>query len=149
MTNSNTYQQQPLSELSPMDKVLHFWNNVWSYPYNLDLIDELMVEDFTITTAGLEIKGREQFKQWVAGFLKTISDSNLESLDIFESKDGSKVVSRWRFTGFHNGMFGLKPNRQPINMTGIAIWEVRDNKLAHNRVERSAWEVYQQLTKQP
>ncbi|MRG44610.1 hypothetical protein GFS24_05770 [Chitinophaga sp. SYP-B3965] len=74
MTTSN------LSELSPIDKVLHFWNNV-------------------------------------------------------------------RFTGFHNGMFGLPPNHKPINMTGIAIWEIRDNKLAHNRVERSSWEVYQSLTK--
>jgi hypothetical protein len=147
MTNSNTSQQQPLSELSPVDKVLYFWNNVWSYPYNLDLIDELMVEDFMITTAGVEIKGREQFKEWVRGFLKTISEGNLETLDIFESKDGSQVVSRWRLTGFNNGMFGLEPNRQPISLTGIAIWEIRDNKLAHNRVERSAWEVYQQLTK--
>jgi hypothetical protein len=147
MTNSNTSQQQSLSELSPVDKVLYFWNNVWSYPYNLDLIDELMVEDFMITTAGVEIKGREQFKQWVAGFLKTVSGGNLENLDIFESKDGSQVVSRWRFTGFNNGLFGLEPKQQPVNLTGIAIWEIRDNKLAHNRVERSAMEVYQQLTK--
>jgi hypothetical protein len=147
MKNSKSSQQQSLSELSPVDKVLHFWNNVWSYPYNLDLIDELMVEDFMITNAGVEIKGRENFKQWVAGFLKTINEANLENLDIFESKDGSQVVSRWRFTGFHNGMFGLEPNNQPINLTGTAIWEIRDNKLAHNRVERSAWEVFQQLTK--
>ncbi|MGF7037592.1 ester cyclase [Mucilaginibacter lappiensis] len=147
MKNSNTSQQQALSELSPVDKVLHFWNNVWSYPYNLNLIDELMVEDFMITNAGVEIKGRENFKQWVAGFLKTINNANLENLDIFESKDGSKVVSRWRFTGFHNGMFGLEPNNQPINLIGTAIWEIRDNKLAHNRVERNSWEVYEQLTK--
>lgn len=144
-TNSNTSQPQSLSDLAPMDKVLHFWNNVWSYPYNLDLIDELMVEDFMITSAGMEIKGREQFKQWVAGFLKTIHESNLETLDIFESKDGTRVVSRWRLTGFHNGMFGLEPNHKPIDMTGIAIWEIRNNKLAHNRVERNAWEVYQRL----
>ena len=147
MTNSNTSQQQVLSELSPVDKVLHFWNNVWSYPYNLDLIDELMVEDFMITNAGVEIKGRDNFKQWVAGFLRTINNANLENLDIFESKDGSQVVSRWRFTGFHNGMFGLEPNNQPINLIGTAIWEIRDNKLAHNRVERNSWEVYQQLNK--
>jgi len=147
MKSQYTPLQRFLSELSPLDKVLYFWNNVWSAPYNLDLIDELMVEDFVITSAGTEIRGREQFKQWVAGFLKTINQSHLETLDIFESKDGSKIVSRWRLTGFHNGMFGLKPNLRPINMTGIAIWEIRDNKLAHNRVERSSWEVYQQLIK--
>jgi hypothetical protein len=35
-------QKQELVNLSPVEKVLHFWNNVWSPPYNLDLIDELM-----------------------------------------------------------------------------------------------------------
>jgi predicted ester cyclase len=147
MTNSKAPQQQSLSELSPVDKVLHFWYNVWSHPYNLDLIDELMVEDFVITNAGVEIKGREQFKQWVAGFQQTISEMAMENLDIFESKDGSKVVSRWIFTGYHNGMFGLEPNRKPIRISGISIWHIRDNKLAHNHVERSSWEAFQQLTK--
>lgn len=145
---SNTTQQPSVSEFSPVEKVLHFWNNVWSHPYDLNLIDELMVEDFMITTGGVEIKGREQFKQWVAAFQSTVHEGNLENLDIFESKDGSKVVSRWRFTGFHNGMFGLEPNRRPINLTGTSIWEIRDGKLAHNRVERSAWEVYQELIKE-
>lgn len=143
----NISRSQTLADLSPVDKVLHFWNNVWSYPYNLDLIDELMVENFKITNAGVVIQGREQFKQWVAGFLKTINGAKLENLEIFENKDSSRVVSAWRFTGFHNGMFGLEPNGRPIDLTGIAVWEIRDNKLAHNRVERSSWEVYQQLTK--
>jgi predicted ester cyclase len=138
-------QKQELANLSPVEKVLHFWNNVWSPPYNLDLIDELMVEDFVITNAGRDITGRENFKTWVAAFLKTVRDSKLENLEIFESKDGTRVVSRWKFTGYHNGMFGITPNGKPIELTGTAIWEIRDNKLAHNWVERSAFEVYQQL----
>jgi predicted ester cyclase len=126
--------------------VLYFWDNVWSPPYNLDLIDELMVEDFIITNAGKDIIGRENFKNWVASFQKTIRNGRLENLEIFESKDGTRVVSRWKFTGYHNGMFGLEPNGKPIELTGTAIWEIRDNKLAHNWVERSAWEVFQQLS---
>jgi hypothetical protein len=54
------------------------------------VIDELIVEDFMITTADLEIKGCDQFKQWVAGFLKTVSESNLENLDILKVKMASK-----------------------------------------------------------
>lgn len=136
-----------LAQLSPIDKVLHFWNNVWSHPHDLSLIDDLMVEDFVITNAGTEIQGRENFKQWVSGFLKTVHNANLETLDIFESKDGSKVVSRWRFTGTHNGMLGLEPNQKPVVLTGTAVWLIRDNRLAHNWVERSAWELYHSLTK--
>jgi predicted ester cyclase len=145
MEGISVAQQQYLAGLSPVDKVLHFWNNVWSHPYDLDLIDELMVEDFIITSAGKEIKGRDNFKQWVSQFLQTVHNAHLETIDIFESKDGSKVVSRWKFTGLHNGMLGLEPNGKPITLTGTAIWEIRDNRLAHNWVERSSWEVYQSL----
>ena len=104
-----------------------------------------MTEDFVITNAGIDIKGREQFKHWVKGFLTTIDNANLETLDIFESKDGAKVVSRWELTGIHKGMLGIKPNKKPIALRGIAIWLIRDNKLAHNWVERNSWELYQQL----
>ena len=136
-----------LAALSPIDKVLYFWNNVWSAPYNLDLIDELMVEDFIITSGGKDIKGRDNFKQWVAGFLQTIDQANLETIEIFESKDGTRVVSRWKLTGLHNGMLGLPANKRPMELTGTAVWEIRDNKLAHNWVERNSWELYQYLTK--
>src|SRR5438128_2237698 len=124
-----------LADLTPIKKVLYFWDHVWSPPYHLDLIDELMTEDFIITSAGKDITGRENFKQWLASFQQTIRNGRLENQEIFESKDGTRVVSRWKFTGHHNGLFGLEPNGRPVVLTGIAIWEIRDNKLAHNWVE--------------
>jgi hypothetical protein len=42
-------------------------------------------------------------------------------------------------------MINITPDGKPIELTGSAIWEIRDNKLAHNWVERSVREVYQQL----
>ena len=42
-------------------------------------------------------------------------------------------------------MLGTEADARPIEFTGIAIWEIRDGKLAHNWVERSAWELYQRL----
>ncbi len=72
-------------------------------------------------------------------------DIKLTNLDMFTSADGTRVVSRWRVTGFNNGMFGTPPDGQPVEFTGIAVWEVRDGKLAHNWVERSAYELMQRL----
>ena len=60
---------------------------------------------------------------------------------MFSSVEGSRVVSRWTLTGFNQGMFGTLPDDRPVQFTGIAIWEVRDGKLAHNWVERSAYEL--------
>jgi hypothetical protein len=51
------------------------------------------------------------------------------------------VVSRWVVRGFNRGMFGTPADDRPLEFTGIAIWEIRDGKLAHNWVERSAYEL--------
>ena len=44
-------------------------------------------------------------------------------------------------------MFGTPADDRPVQFTGIAIWEVSNGKLAHNWVERSAYELSQQLEK--
>jgi hypothetical protein len=49
--------------------------------------------------------------------------------------------------GKSDGVLGTVPDQKPIAFTGTAVWGVReDGKLLHNRVERSAWELFQQLT---
>lgn len=123
-----------------------FWENVWNPPYQIDLIDELMTEDFVLTTAGNDIKGRENFKEWVEIFQGQASDLRLTNLDLITSEDGTKVVSRWKAEARNSGLFGTEPDGQPVSFTGIAIWKIEDGKLAHNWVERSGLELYRQLT---
>ena len=43
---------------------LEFFDRVWTPPNDLDAIDELMTEDYVITSGGQEIIGREAFKAW-------------------------------------------------------------------------------------
>ncbi|RAJ91049.1 SnoaL-like polyketide cyclase [Larkinella arboricola] len=145
MNTESKITEARISEMSPIEKVLFFWGNVWSHPHDVDLIDLLMVEDFAITTAGEVISGREAFKNWVIAFLKNVKNSHLENLDIFESQCGTKVVSRWKLTGLNNGILGLNPDQRPIELYGTAIWLIRDGKLAHNWVERNSLEVYRKL----
>ena len=125
--------------------VLQFWENVWNPPYDLSLIDELMTEDFIITSAGKDTVGRDEFKKWVADFQKKAKGLRLENLDIFESEDGTRVASRWIARGRNGGMLGTEADDRELEFTGIAVWEVRDGKLSHNWVERSAWELYKRL----
>jgi hypothetical protein len=56
----------------------------------------------------------------------------LKGLDMFSSADGTRVVSRWVVTGYNAGILGSSPDDRPIQFTGIAVWEVRDGKLAPN-----------------
>ncbi|WP_411826000.1 redoxin domain-containing protein [Luteolibacter sp. AS25] len=125
--------------------VLQFWENVWNPPYDLSLIDKLMTEDFVITSAGQDVVGREEFVEWVAEFQEKAKGLRLENLDCFEGADGGRVVSRWIARGRNGGMLGTEADDREFEFTGIAVWEVRDGKLSHNWVERSAWELYKRL----
>lgn len=128
--------------------VENFWREVWM-AQNPDAIDRLVAEDFVITSAGHQIHGRAAFKQWVIEFQNKILDLEFVAIETFQNEVGDRVASRWRLTGRNNGILGTEPDGQPISMLGIAVLAVReDGLLAHNWVERNAWEVYRQLSKQ-
>lgn len=124
-----------------------FFEEVWKPPHNLEAIDDLMTDDYVIVSGGNSIKGKHTFKEWVANFLQKLLDAENEHLDIFESADGQKVVSRWICKGRNNGLMGTEPDGREVTFTGIAIWEVKEGRLAKCWVERAGWELYQDLTK--
>lgn len=68
---------------SPENLVLEFFDRVWHKPHELDAIDELMTEDYVITTAGKVVKGRAEFKKWVGEFQKQLLDSKQKTLLFF------------------------------------------------------------------
>ncbi len=134
---------------TPEHLLLQFWEGVWNPPYDLGLVDRLVAEDFILTSAGQDLAGRDAFKQWIRDFQAKIGDLRLNNREIFASPDGQRVVSRWAVTGRNLGMFGTKPDAHPVEFTGISIWKVREGRLAHNWVERSAYELARKLTKEP
>ncbi|HEU4649545.1 MAG TPA: nuclear transport factor 2 family protein [Gemmatimonadales bacterium] len=125
---------------------LDFFRRVWAPPHDLSAIDELMTEDYVITTGGKVVRGREAFKRWVQQFQALLLDARNETLEIFANAAGDRVVSRWICRGINNGIFGLPADGRPVAFSGIAIWSVRDGRLAECWVERSALELYRELT---
>jgi predicted ester cyclase len=122
-----------------------FWEEVWA-ACNPAAIDRFVTEDFIITSAGVNVSGAEDFKNWVGSFQSRIADLRWETIETFSNPDGSRVASRFRITGRNNGMFGLPADGKPIAFTGNAILAVTPTgKLSRNWVERSAWELYNQL----
>jgi putative hydrolase of HD superfamily len=128
---------------------LEFLSRVWGPEHDLDAIDELMTEDYVITTGGTVIRGREAFKTWVRDFQDRVRGARTTSVEAFASAGGERVVSRWVCTGTNNGLLGLPADGRPVSFTGIAIWAVRDGRLAECWVERASWELYQALSKRP
>jgi len=117
-----------------------FLARVWRAPADIDAIDELMTEDYVITSAGTVIRGREAFKSWVRRFHEVLEGATNEVLEVFTDAEGTRAVSRWICRGLNRGVFGLPDDRRPIEFSGIAIWRVRDGRLAECWVERSGLE---------
>jgi predicted ester cyclase len=132
---------------TPEQLVLEFLGRVWGPTHELNAIDELMTANYVITSGGKTIQGRDAFKEWVKNFQQVLAEAITISQDIFSNAPGDMVVSRWICSGKNNGMFGLDPDSKPVSFTGIAIWKIRENQLAECWVERSAYELYQQLQK--
>lgn len=126
--------------------VLEFLGRVWGPTHEIDAIDELMTEDYIITTGGKVIIGRDNFKAWVAEFQTRLTNASTISQDIFSNPGEELVVSRWICSGKNNGIFGLPGNGEQVSFTGIAIWQVRGKQLSQCWVERSAFELYKDLT---
>lgn len=125
---------------------LTFLARVWGPDHELDAIDELMTEDYVIISGGKTIAGRDNFKHWVQQFQHVLLDARTINQEVFANAAGDRVVSRWTCSGRNNGMLGLPADGRPIRFTGVAIWEVRHGRLAKCWAERSAWELYQELT---
>lgn len=140
---------EAIKKRRPEQLVLEFFDRVWHIPHELEAIDELMTEDYTITTAGNIISGRDNFKNWVRKFQKLLLEAKTENIELFFNEAENKVVSRWVCSGKNNGILNLPPNGQFVSFTGIAIWSIRDNRLSECWVERSAFELYQQLISNP
>ena len=126
---------------------LEFLDRVWGPEHDLGAIDELMTEDYAITTGGAVVRGREAFKRWVREFQSRLGDARTTSVEAFASTSGDRIVSRWVCTGTNNGLLGLPADGRPVSFTGIAIWGVRNGKLAECWVERASWELHQELSK--
>jgi SnoaL-like polyketide cyclase len=130
----------------PEHLIVEFLERVWGPAHELDAIDELMTEDYIIITGGKPIKGRTLFKEWVKQFQLLLSDAITVNQEAFANAAGDRAVSRWICSGKNNGIFGLPATGQEISFSGIAIWKIRDGKLAACWVERSAFELYKELT---
>ena len=136
-----------MAKVNGVAAVENFWADVWQ-AQNPEAIDRLVVEDFIITSGGVDIVSRAAFKTWVKGFLAKINDFEFEVVETFQNAGGTRVASRWVVRGKNNGVLGLAPDQRPISFTGTAIWAVReDGMLLHNWVERAAWEMYADLTR--
>lgn len=123
-----------------------FLRRVWGAQPDLSAIDELMTEDYRITSAGTVVSGRDNYKAWVAAFQEKMPGAHNDVLEVFANALGDRVCSRWICRGLNNGMFGCPADGQHFAFSGISIWAVRDGRLSGCWVERSGLEAFRELS---
>jgi len=65
-----------------------------------------------------EIQGRDEMRDYLAGYLEAFSDLRMTVVD--QVAEGDKVVSRWRAEGTHDGeLLGIPPSGNRISVEGV------------------------------
>ena len=131
-----------MTETTAEATVEEFWERVWNGG-EVSAIDELVGPEFVLHTSGTPVGPRDEFTEWVERFQARIGDLRFVIEDLFSS--GDRVVTRWRIEGTQRGMFDLPATDDPISFTGITIFVVEDGRLREGWVERSAYELFQEL----
>lgn len=131
-----------MTETTAEATVAEFWERVWNGG-EVAAIDELVDPGFVLHTSGTPVGPRDAFVEWVEAFQGRIGDLRFVTEDLFSS--GGRVVTRWRIEGTQQGMFGLPATGEPVSFTGITVFVVEDGRLREGWVERSAYELFQEL----
>jgi steroid delta-isomerase-like uncharacterized protein len=105
--------------------------------FNEGKIDE--VKNFVtpdIIYHGLEeVKGLENFKQWVAEDRKAFPDMQITIEDAFGEQD--KLAMRWNLKGtFAKELRGSEPSHEKFETQGVEIFHFQDGKI------KEAWTIF-------
>ena len=99
----------------------------------LDLVDELLDEDFTVHVSG-GATDRDAFKEMVAAYRTGFPDYQCTIHD--QIAEGDQVVTRWTFRGTQAGqLMGIPPTGKRVTVTGIAIDRVAGGKVVESWLE--------------
>ncbi len=97
---------------------------------NLDVIDELVTEDFVCHfSAGREWRGPNGLKDSVSGLRSAFPDWNERIEDIIA--EGDRVVIRFTSTGTHTGEFlGVAASGRKVKVAELTVFRLVNGKIA-------------------
>ena len=96
----------------------------------VDAIDELVADDVLghDATSVEPKRGRENVKQVAILFRTAFRDAYYPLADLIAEDD--RVVARWGLQGVHQAEFmGVAPTQRAVNVTGIVIYRLADQKI--------------------
>lgn len=114
--------------------VRRFWNRVWNAG-QLEIFKELVTENCLFYCGGNTIETQSKMINLIKQFRKEIKNFEFIIEDLFAYNQ--KVVTRWRIKGINNGFSEESSKGEPIQLTGITIFELEGNKIKKGWLEKS------------
>jgi len=114
-------------------------NEVWSEGH-LDVIDELIADDFVATVVGApeQIRGPQGFREFVVMYRTAFPDLRITVDEQFA--EGETVITRWTATGTNEGeLMGMPATGKQVTTAGININRISGGKLVEG------WGLFDQL----
>ena len=114
-------------------------DEVWSEGH-LDVIDELIADDFIATVVGApeQIRGPQGFREFVVMYRTAFPDLRITVDEQFA--EGETVVTRWTATGTNEGeLMGMPATGKQATTAGININRISGGKLVEG------WGLFDQL----
>jgi predicted ester cyclase len=111
---------------------------------NLDVVDEVYKVSAVWHGPGVDLRGREGFKQLYGDFRKAFPGRSYEYELMLFTKDC--IVGRWVLRGVQKGpIMGVAPTGKVIRTTGITIHRFEDGQIAEEWEEFDGLGMLRQL----
>jgi steroid delta-isomerase-like uncharacterized protein len=119
-----------------------FLDELWNRS-NFGLVDQLLASDYDGHSSTV-IRGPEGAMEFVPRLRNAFPDFQFSILD--QIAEGDKVATRWTIRGTHEGEFqGMPPSGKQIEMTGITVFRIANDKLIEGWTNEDVLGMLQQL----
>ena len=108
--------------------VERFYERIWNAG-DLDAVSELLSQDFCFRgSLGVELRGREAFKDYVCSVRNTLASYRCEILDCVT--EDNQAFAKMRFSGVHVApLRGYLPTAKPLHWLGAALFRFTDGMI--------------------
>jgi steroid delta-isomerase-like uncharacterized protein len=125
------------------DIAYRFYNEVLNKG-DLNLLPEIMTENFIDYNSDSKQHGIEGFKEFLQMVSTAFPDLRIEVNDVLA--ENNKVTARLTISGTQTGDLGtIPPSNKKAVWTGIDILEIKDNKIAGRWSERNLLSLMKQI----
>ena len=93
------------------------------------VVDEIIASDRIFHRADKDLKGPEEFKQYINMARTGLPDLHFSIEDLIAERD--KVVFCWTFTGTHRGEFmGIPATNKKVAASGASVIRISEGRIA-------------------